>query len=84
MDRNERFLLAAERAKNLKNTPSNEDLAQLYGLYKQATVGDIDIPRPSFFDVRGQTKWDAWNVYKTMPKEKAMELYIRFVNRLEK
>ena len=37
------FEQAAEEAKNLKNM-GNEDLLCLYGLYKQATVGDCIKP----------------------------------------
>jgi diazepam-binding inhibitor (GABA receptor modulating acyl-CoA-binding protein) len=36
------FTKAAEDAKNLKNKPSDEDMLKLYGLYKQATVGDVN------------------------------------------
>jgi diazepam-binding inhibitor (GABA receptor modulating acyl-CoA-binding protein) len=34
------FEQAAEKVKSLKNRPANDMLLQLYGLYKQATVGD--------------------------------------------
>lgn len=37
------FLKAAEEAKVLAVKPNNEEMSELYGLYKQATVGDIDI-----------------------------------------
>lgn len=36
------FEKAAEDVKNLKSTPSDNDLLELYGLYKQATVGDCN------------------------------------------
>jgi diazepam-binding inhibitor (GABA receptor modulating acyl-CoA-binding protein) len=77
------FLNAANRVKELKSKPSDEDLLQLYGLYKQATIGDINIPRPAFWDAKGQAKYDAWSLYQTVPKEKAMFLYIRLVKKLE-
>lgn len=35
------FEKAVEEAKVLPERPSNNDLSELYGLYKQATVGDI-------------------------------------------
>lgn len=82
-DINSKFLDAATRVKELKKTPSDEDMLQLYGLYKQSTIGDINISKPSFWDVKGQAKYEAWNLYKTMPKQKAMASYIRLVNRLE-
>lgn len=39
----ESFLKAAEEAKVLAVKPSNEEMSEIYGLYKQATVGDVDI-----------------------------------------
>lgn len=35
------FEKAVEEAKVLPERPSNNDLSDLYGLYKQATVGDV-------------------------------------------
>lgn len=34
---------AAEDVKKLKTRPTDEELKELYGFYKQATVGDINI-----------------------------------------
>lgn len=39
----ESFQKAVEESKVLKQRPNNDELSGLYGLYKQATVGDIDI-----------------------------------------
>lgn len=36
------FNKAAEDVKNLNSTPSDNDLLELYSLYKQATVGDCN------------------------------------------
>ena len=36
----EEFEAAAERIKTIKKEPSNDVKLTLYGLYKQATVGD--------------------------------------------
>ena len=35
------FQKAAEEAKELSGTPSNEEKLELYKFYKQATVGDV-------------------------------------------
>ena len=43
---------------------SNEELVELYGLYKQATVGDINIAQPWAVQVKERAKWDAWNKNK--------------------
>ncbi|CAJ1087062.1 metalloreductase STEAP3 [Xyrichtys novacula] len=73
---NEQFHKAAEEVKILKNKPDNQQIAALYGLYKQATVGDVDGARPGFFDFVGQRKWDAWNAKKGLSKEDAMTAYV--------
>ncbi len=37
---------------------TNEDKLCLYGLYKQATIGDAEIvSRPSMVDFAGRAKW---------------------------
>lgn len=37
----------AEDVKKVKTRPSNEELLTLYGLYKQALAGDVDIGKES-------------------------------------
>lgn len=46
----EDFDVAAEEAKALPDNTSNEDKLQLYALFKQATVGDVNTDRPGIFD----------------------------------
>uniref|UniRef100_A0A1B0DKX9 Uncharacterized protein n=1 Tax=Phlebotomus papatasi TaxID=29031 RepID=A0A1B0DKX9_PHLPP len=57
----EDFDKAAEEVKKLKASPSNEDLLELYALFKQATVGDCNTARPGMLDLKGKAKWDSWN-----------------------
>ncbi|XP_061677090.1 peroxisomal carnitine O-octanoyltransferase-like isoform X3 [Syngnathoides biaculeatus] len=61
------FEKAAEDVKNLKTRPSDQELLDLYGLYKQAIVGDVDTERPGLFDMKGKAKWDAWSSRKVRP-----------------
>ena len=75
------FAGAAERAKDLP-TQSNETLLELYGLYKQATQGDVTESRPGLFDFAGQAKYDAWMSRKGMAREDAMIAYVDLVSRL--
>lgn len=49
----------------------------LYGLYKQATVGDCNVLKPGMLDFVGKAKWDAWNQFKGIKSIEAMELYIK-------
>ena len=65
----EKFEDAQKRVKQLKASPSNEDLLQLYALYKQATVGDVSGSRPGMIDFKGRAKFDAWAGKKGRPRE---------------
>ena len=78
------FREAAEDVKRLAQRPSNEILLQLYGLYKQATVGDCNQSRPSFYQFEAKAKWDAWTGYKGISKDDAMKKYAELVEGLKK
>jgi diazepam-binding inhibitor (GABA receptor modulator, acyl-CoA-binding protein) len=78
----ERFTSAQERVKALGRRPSNEDLLELYALYKQGTEGDVSGSRPGMFDLKGRAKHDAWSGKKGLGKEKAQESYCALVDRL--
>ena len=80
----ERFTSAQERAKALTRRPSNEELLELYALYKQGTEGDASGARPGMFDLKGRAKFDAWSGKKGLGKEKAQESYADLVDRLAK
>ncbi|XP_013797020.1 acyl-CoA-binding domain-containing protein 7 [Apteryx mantelli] len=67
---------AAEEVKKLKTRPTDDELKDLYGFYKQATVGDINIEYPGVLDLKGKAKWEAWNLKKGLSKEDAMNAYI--------
>ncbi|XP_009505849.2 acyl-CoA-binding domain-containing protein 7 [Phalacrocorax carbo] len=67
---------AAEDVKKLKTRPTDEELKELYGFYKQATIGDINIECPGMLDLKGKAKWEAWNLKKGLSKEDAMNAYI--------
>ncbi|KAI9015127.1 acyl CoA binding protein-domain-containing protein [Gaertneriomyces semiglobifer] len=56
--------------------PSDKKKVELYGLYKQATVGPCDTQRPGWFDVAGRYKWDAWSKLGKLSKEQAMQSYV--------
>ena len=50
------FEEAASAVKEMKNLDDVQKL-QLYGLYKQSTVGDVTSDRPSMLDFAGAAKW---------------------------
>ncbi|XP_057685690.1 acyl-CoA-binding protein-like [Corythoichthys intestinalis] len=77
------FEKAVEEVKVLKTKPGYEDVNELYGLYKQVTVGDINCERPGMLNLLGKRKWDAWNAKKGMSKEEAMAAYVEVVEKLK-
>lgn len=56
--------------------PSNDLKLEFYGLYKQATVGDVSGKRPGMMDFVGRAKYDAWENVKGMSSDEAMQKYI--------
>ena len=82
MELTEKFDDAQKRVKELKSTPSNDDLLELYALYKQATSGDVSGSRPGMMDFKGRAKFDAWAKKKGTGKDKAMTDYGALVDRL--
>ena len=76
------FDAAVANSKNLSERPDNATLLKIYALYKQATEGDVDGKKPGFGDMVGRAKWDAWNGFKGMDKEGAMQQYIDLIQEL--
>jgi diazepam-binding inhibitor (GABA receptor modulating acyl-CoA-binding protein) len=79
----EKFEQAVVRSKELTKRPSNEELLQLYALYKQATEGDVTGERPGGFDFKGIAKFDSWEELKGKSKEQAMAEYVALVDKLQ-
>jgi acyl-CoA-binding protein len=75
----ERFKLATTHVQAVAANLDSKLLLQLYGLYKQATVGPCTAAQPSWFNVTAKQKWEAWNQLKQMTVEEAMQSYIRLV-----
>lgn len=74
----EDFTQAAADIKPVVGVPT-DTMLELYGLYKQATLGDNDTGKPGILDPKGRKKWEAWNSKKGMSKEDAMKAYIELV-----
>jgi acyl-CoA-binding protein len=70
------FEAAVARVNGLPAAPANQVLLELYGLYKQATAGDVQGSRPGFTDLKGRAKYDAWSSRKGMSREDAMRAYV--------
>uniref|UniRef100_A0A674D2J5 ACB domain-containing protein n=1 Tax=Salmo trutta TaxID=8032 RepID=A0A674D2J5_SALTR len=55
------FERVADDVKKVKSRPSDQELLDMYGLYKQAIFADINIDKPGMLDMKGKTKLnDQW------------------------
>ena len=79
---NSLFILSANRVKNLKSRPSNDELLKLYALYKQGTVGDCTKSEPSMFNIKEKQKWNAWKSVSGLSQDDAKINYIKLVKLL--
>jgi diazepam-binding inhibitor (GABA receptor modulating acyl-CoA-binding protein) len=82
MSLKEQFESAVGRSQSLTKRPSNEELLELYALYKQATEGDVTGERPGGFDFKAIAKHDAWEDLKGKDADTAMQAYVQLVERL--
>jgi diazepam-binding inhibitor (GABA receptor modulating acyl-CoA-binding protein) len=80
---NDDFTAAQERVRKLTKAPGNDELLELYALFKQATEGDVKGARPGMIDFKGRAKYDAWSARKGTTADAAKQAYIESVARLE-
>lgn len=75
-DLEQKFQEAAKSVNDLKSRPNDEELLCLYGLYKQATVGDCNQSKPGMFQLKEKAKHEAWLSKKGMNQDQAKQEYI--------
>ncbi|KAI0091023.1 acyl-CoA-binding protein [Irpex rosettiformis] len=56
--------------------PTQDDQLYFYSHFKQATIGDVNTPRPGLLDFVGKAKWDAWKKLEGVSKEEARKEYV--------
>jgi acyl-CoA-binding protein len=83
-DLKKKFDAAVADVKLLTKRPDDEDMLRLYAHYKQATAGDVTGERPGAFSFADRAKYDAWSKLKGTESTKAMESYVKLVERLKK
>jgi acyl-CoA-binding protein len=76
------FAAAQVKVKQLSKTPDASELLELYALFKQGTVGDVQGERPGMLDFKGRAKYDAWAGKKGTGKDAAMQGYVALVEKL--
>ncbi|PFH57189.1 hypothetical protein XA68_15400 [Ophiocordyceps unilateralis] len=80
------FKKAVVDSKKLTTKPSNDDLLELYALYKVGIGEDVaNSPDPGMFDLKGKAKKRAWQavVDDKVGPEAAQEKYVALVERLK-
>lgn len=65
---------------NIKMT--DDELLQIYSLFKQGTAGDNTTDKPGMLDFKGKAKWEAWGKLKGKPKEAAQAEYVALAKTL--
>ncbi|WP_353180062.1 acyl-CoA-binding protein [Delftia acidovorans] len=78
-DLNAAFEAAVKNSTSISERPDNATLLKLYALYKQATEGDNEAKKPSFTDMVGRAKWDAWEKLKDTSADDAKQQYIDLI-----
>lgn len=82
MELKEQFEAAQVKVKALPQKPANDELLELYALYKQATEGDNTGEEPNPFDFKEKFKWNQWNTKKGLSSDDAMQQYVALVDSL--
>lgn len=76
------FEKAVARSKTLSERPDNMTLLRLYALYKQASEGDLNEPKPGALDFVASAKWSARDALRGVSRSDAMQHYIDLVDSL--
>lgn len=72
-------------AQYLASNVSNIDqgtLLEIYGLYKQSTVGNCNTSKPGIFSIQAKAKWNAWNNLKGLSTHDAMVQYVNKISQI--
>lgn len=78
-----RFEQAVVESKQLTSKPDNNTLLQIYSLFKQGSVGDVQGDRPGMMDFVGRAKYDAWAALKGNGQTEAQQAYIDLIASLK-
>lgn len=80
------FKKAIDDSKKLVSKPSNDELLELYALFKIGSGEDIALaPAPGVFDIKGKAKKNAWQkaVDDGNTPESAQKKYVALVEKLK-
>lgn len=86
-DLKQRFEQAVDKVRNAPEDgefkPSNDYKLRMYGLYRQATDGDVQGKKPGLLNPVARYKWQAWKDEYGTSAEDAMTQYIAEVDKVE-
>jgi diazepam-binding inhibitor (GABA receptor modulating acyl-CoA-binding protein) len=82
MPNSSEFLAACQYVKKLTSYPTDDELLILYGYYKQATVGNVNVSQPNIINFKEYHKWRAWNNNNGLSQYDAEVKYILYVNEM--
>ncbi|KAI2621251.1 acyl-CoA-binding protein [Hypoxylon sp. NC1633] len=80
------FTKAQEDSRKLTSKPSNDDLLELYALFKVGNGEDFTkAEKPGMFDLKNKYKYQAWEkvVKEGISPETAQERYVKLVEELK-
>ncbi|XP_067433880.1 enoyl-CoA delta isomerase 2, mitochondrial isoform X1 [Thunnus thynnus] len=78
----EQFEQAKNKLSTLKEDPGNEAKLKIYALFKQATQGPCNTPKPGMLDFVNKVKWDAWKSLGSMTQDEARQQYCDLIGSL--
>ncbi|XP_072535451.1 enoyl-CoA delta isomerase 2 isoform X2 [Salminus brasiliensis] len=78
----EDFNRAKDQLGTLKTDPGNEVKLKIYALFKQATQGQCNTPKPGMMDFVNKAKWEAWKSLGSVSQEEARQKYVDLISSL--
>ncbi|XP_072235032.1 enoyl-CoA delta isomerase 2 isoform X3 [Leuresthes tenuis] len=78
----EQFEQAKSQLSALQNDPGNEVKLKIYALFKQATQGPCNTPKPGMLDFVNKVKWDAWKSLGAISQDEARQQYCDLIGSL--
>ncbi|XP_070784152.1 enoyl-CoA delta isomerase 2 [Enoplosus armatus] len=78
----EQFEQAKSKLSTLKNDPGNDVKLKIYALFKQATQGPCNTPKPGLLDFVNKVKWDTWKSLGSTSQDEARQQYCDLIGSL--
>lgn len=80
----DQFMRSAMEVQGLTQKPPNEELLQLYGLWKVVYFGANNTQQPGMFaGPKERAKWIAWTSVSSLSQSEAMAQYVELVEMLK-